>query len=159
MALQLKKALSAYDRLDVADVDCGNGWICQVKSFASVVKVFAKEQARVKAIGGFKKKAQTASAVLLQPDGTPTITDDNPYLLGTFEADVEFMVDNILVGWTTLIDDDGTEVPYSKDNALELFLENGAVAEQLYRELIGVSLNSTNYVKPLTAQAEEDGKN
>ena len=46
MALKMPKALQAYDRLDVATVDCGNGWLYQIKSFSRVAKYSAREQAR-----------------------------------------------------------------------------------------------------------------
>lgn len=159
MALQLRNALKAYDRVDVADIECGNGWVCQVRSFGSVAKQYAKEQARIRARGGKQKKAVTNSAVLVGADGNVQLTNDNPYLLGSYDADVDFFVEYMLDGWSGLKDDAGAEVPYSKDNARELFLQNGKPAEQLLHELIYASLDNQNYVGAANEQAEVDGKN
>lgn len=159
MALKLKNALKAYDRIDVAEIDCGNGWTCEIRSFGSVSKEFSKVQAQIRSKGGVKKKT-TASAVYVNPDGSITASDKNPYLLGSLEADVDFFVDNILVGWSGLYDDDKQEVQFSPKVAKEIFLENGKPAEQLLHELMFASLDSGNFVAPVvTTQAEEDGKN
>lgn len=159
MAISLRNALKAYDRVDVAEVDCGNGWICQIKSFGSVSKQYAKEQARIRARGGKDRKAVTNSAVLVNADGTFSMKDENPYLLGSFEADVDFFVEYQLQGWTGLKDDDGKDVPYSKEVARELFLQNGKPAERLLQELVYASFDNKNFIATATSQAEEDGKN
>lgn len=159
MSLKLRNALKAYDRVDVAEIDCGNGWICNIRSFGSVSKEFTKIQAQIRSAGGTKKKT-TASAVYVNPDGTITASDKNPYLLGSLEADVDFFVDHILVDWKGLYDDDKQEVQFSPKVARQLFLENGKPAEQLLHELMFASLDSANFVAPVvTTQAEEDGKN
>lgn len=168
MAISLRNALKAYDRIDVADIDCGNGWVCQIHSFNSVAKQFSKEQARIRARGGMnKRKVQTASAVYVNPDGSVNVTNENPYLLGSLEADVDFFVEYVLVDWSGLKDDKGIDVPYKKETARALFLENGKPAERLLQELYWASLDNENFVnkgeddKPVTAemQAEADGKN
>lgn len=159
MALKLTKALQAYDRLDVATVDCGNGWLYKIKSFSSVVKNFAREQARIKAAGGIKKTyVATASVDMTGARKTVEIPDD-PWLLGSYEADVEFFLDNISVSWTGLQDDDGNTVEYTKEIAAEVFLENDKVGEQLYRELLAASLDAKLFLKTANAQAEEEGGN
>ena len=159
MALKLTKALRAYDRVDVATVDCGNGWLYQIKSFSSVIKNFAREQARIKAAGGVKKQyTSTASAGMTGVAVVDAV--DNPWLLGSYEADVEFFVENISVGWgDTLVDDDGNKVHYSKEVALEVFLDTGDVGQQLCRELYAASLDTKLFLKTATAQAEEEGGN
>lgn len=169
MAISLKNALKAYDRVDVAEIDCGNGWTCEIHSFNSVAKQFSKEQARIRARGGMnKRKVQTASAVYVQPDGTVKVTDENSYLLGSYEADVDFFVEYVLEGWSGLKDDTGKNVAYSQDTARKLFLENGEPAKRLLQELYWASLDNENFVNnatdddvPVTqmAQAETDGKN
>ena len=111
MALKLTKALQAYDRLDVATVDCGNGWLYQIKSFSSVAKHFAREQARVRAAGGMKKSYVATASVDMSGVHKTVEVDDSPWLLGSFEADIEFFLDNMSVGWTGLLDDDGAELP------------------------------------------------
>ena len=63
------------------------------------------------------------------------------------------------VGWTGLLDDDGAELPYSKEIAQQVFLENGEAAQQLYRELLSASLDPKLFLKTANAQAEEDGGN
>ena len=159
MALKLKKALQAYDRVDVATVDCGNGWLYKIKSFSSVVKNFAREQARIKAAGGIKKTyVATASVDMTGARKTIEVPDD-PWLLGSFEADIEFFLDNISVSWQGLTDDDGNVVEYSKDTALELFLESGEPGQQLYRELLAAALDAKLFLKTANAQAEEEGGN
>ena len=160
MAIKLSKALQAYDRVDTATVDCGNGWLYEIKSFSSAVKAFAREQARIKAAGGIKKTyASTASADMTGVQNTFEVPDD-PWLLGSYEADIEFFLDNISVGWgTSLVDDDGQVLPYSRQTAQEVFLETGEPARQLYRELLAASLDNKLFLKTTTAQAEEDGGN
>ena len=159
MALKLKKALQAYDRLDVATVDCGNGWLYRIKSFSSVAKHFAREQARVRAAGGMKKSYVATASVDMSGVHKTVEVDDSPWLLGSFEADIEFFLDNMSVGWTGLLDDDGAELPYSKEIAQQVFLENGEAAQQLYRELLSASLDPKLFLKTANAQAEEDGGN
>lgn len=160
MAIKLGKAMSAYDRVDTTDVDCGNGWICEIRSFPSVVKEFAKIQAKIRAKGGMKPKAKTQSASYAEINGlTLPVDDKDPWLLGSFEADVDFMVDHLLINWRGLKDDDGVDVPYTPDAAREVFLENRPASEQLYREFITVSLDNKNFVRTVNQQAEEDGKN
>ena len=159
MALKLTKALQAYDRLDVATVDCGNGWLYQIKSFSSVAKHFAREQARVRAAGGMKKSYVATASVDMSGVQKTVEVDDSPWLLGSFEADIEFFLDNMSVGWTGLLDDDGAELPYSKEIAQQVFLENGEAAQQLYRELLSASLDPKLFLKTANAQAEEDGGN
>ena len=159
MALKLKKALQAYDRLDVATVDCGNGWLYQIKSFSSVAKHFAREQARVRAAGGMKKSYVATASVDMSGAHKTVEVDDSPWLLGSFEADIEFFLDHMSVGWTGLLDDDGAELPYSKEIAQQVFLENGEAAQQLYRELLSASLDPKLFLKTANAQAEEDGGN
>ena len=159
MALKLTKALQAYDRLDVATVDCGNGWLYQIKSFSSVAKHFAREQARVRAAGGMKKSYVATASVDMSSVHKTVEVDDSPWLLGSFEADIEFFLDNMSVGWTGLLDDDGAELPYSKEIAQQVFLENGEAAQQLYRELLSASLDPKLFLKTANAQAEEDGGN
>ena len=159
MALKLKKALQAYDRLDVATVDCGNGWLYQIKSFSSVAKYFAREQARVRAAGGMKKTYVATASVDMSGAHKTVEVEDSPWLLGSFEADIEFFLDNMSVGWTGLLDDDGAELPYSKEIAQQVFLDNGEAAQQLYRELLSASLDPKLFLKTANAQAEEDGGN
>ena len=159
MALKLTKALQAYDRLDVATVDCGNGWLYRIKSFSSVAKHFAREQARVRAAGGMKKSYVATASVDMSGAHKTVEVDDSPWLLGSFEADIEFFLDNMSVGWTGLLDDDGAELPYSKEIAQQVFLENGEAAQQLYRELLSASLDPKLFLKTANAQAEEDGGN
>lgn len=159
MALKLKKALQAYDRLDVATVDCGNGWLYQIKSFSSVAKHFAREQARVRAAGGMKKSYVATASVDMSGVHKTVEVDDSQWLLGSFEADIEFFLDHMSVGWTGLLDDDGAELPYSKEIAQQVFLENGEAAQQLYRELLSASLDPKLFLKTANAQAEEDGGN
>ena len=159
MALKLKKALNAYDRVDVATVDCGNGWLYQIKSFSSVAKIFAREQARIKAAGGTKKAYATTASVDMT-GGAAVDFSDNQWMLGSYEADLEFFLDNISIGWgDTLKDDDGNVVPYSREVAEELFLDNGEPGKQLYRELLLSSLDAKLFLKTANAQAEEDGGN
>lgn len=158
MALSLKNALKAYERVDVAEIDCG-GWTCSIKSFSSVAKDYTKEQARIRARGGTHRKAVTNSAVLVGTDGSFTMNDKNPYMLGSYEADVDFFVEYMLTDWANLKDDSGQPVPYSKENARELFLQNGKPAEQLLHELMYASLDNANFVTSNSSQAEADGKN
>ena len=159
MALKLTKALQAYDRMDVATVDCGNGWLYQIKSFSSVAKYFAREQARVRAAGGMKKTYVATASVDMSGAHKTVEVEDSPWLLGSFEADIEFFLDNMSVGWTGLLDDDGAELPYSKEIAQQVFLDNGEAAQQLYRELLSASLDPKLFLKTANAQAEEDGGN
>lgn len=159
MALKLTKALQAYDRLDVATVDCGNGWLYRIKSFSSVAKHFAREQARVRAAGGMKQTYVATASVDMSGAHKTVEVNDSPWLLGSFEADIEFFLDNMSVGWTGLLDDDGAELPYSKEIAQQVFLENGEAAQQLYRELLSASLDPKLFLKTANAQAEEDGGN
>lgn len=159
MALKLTKALQAYDRVDVATVDCGNGWLWKIKSFSSAVKIFAKEQARIKAAGGMKKTyVATASVDMTGAHRTVEVPED-PWLLGSYEADIEFFVDNLSVSWEGLVDDDGVVVEYSADMAEQVFLETGEPGQQLYRELMAASLDTKLFLKTPNAQAEEDGGN
>ena len=160
MALQLTKALQAYDRVDQTTIDCGNGWLWRIKSFSSAAKNFAKEQARIRAAGGLKSTHVATASVDMSGVRQTVAIPDNPWLLGSFEADIEFFLDNISIGWDdTLKDDNGETVEYTKDVALELFLENGKPAEQLYQELLSASLDAKLFLKTANAQAEEDGGN
>ena len=167
MALNLTKALSAYDRTDTTKVDCGGGWTWEIKPFSAVAKIFSKEQARMRSLGVAKKKvAKTNSAVLTNID---QITQDNEHMLGTYDADVAFFIENLSVGWDGLLDDTGTQVPYSAEAAEEIFTKNGSAGEQLFKELVMSSLDQALFVRggaddvaqdpdaPITA--EDDSKN
>ena len=160
MALKLKKALQAYDRMDTATVDCGNGWLYQIKSFASVAKQFAREQARIRAAGGMRKTYAATASVSMTGVQKVVQEDDNPWLLGSYEADLEFFLDNISVGWgDTLVDDDGEVLEYSKQTAYEVFQQSGPAGEQLYHELLTASLDAKLFLKTANSQAEADGGN
>lgn len=158
--LKLKNVLSAYDRVDTTEVDCGNGWTCEIRSMKSKIKELARLQSQVRAKGGIKpKKTQSAQYAEIGTLAFAVSDDDNPYFLGTFEADVDFMVSHLLVGWKNLKDDDGNEVPYTPENARSLFLDNRPSSEELFREFMTVSMDDKNFVRTASQQAEEDGKN
>lgn len=145
MAISLKKALSAYDRIDTAKVDCGNGWFYEIKPFSAVTKIFSKEQARIRTMGVAKKKVgKTNSAAIT---GVDAPEKENEYMLGTYEADVAFFIEHMSVGWEGLQDDNGAEVLYSAENAEEVFTKNGTVGEQLFKELFLAAMDTALFVR------------
>lgn len=164
MALNLNKALKAFSREDTARVDCGGGWTVEIKQYSSVLGLFSKEQARLRSQGVLKernvdgiKKLPSVSLAgsKISVDGQ----EEDSYLLGSIENDIRFFVDNVLVGWEGLKDDDGADVPFSKDNAYEIMTEQGEAGHQLYRELFSSSMDSTLFIKSVSEQAKEDAKN
>lgn len=164
MALNLKNALKAFSREDTARVDCGDGWTVEIKQYSSVLGLFSREQARLRTQGVLKEKSSDGIKKL------PSVTlagnkisvngqEEDSYLLGSIENDIRFFVDNVLVGWEGLKDDDGVDVPYSKENAYEIMTEQGEAGHQLYRELFASSMDSTLFIKSVTDQVKDDAKN
>lgn len=162
MAISLKKALNNYNRMDTAKVDCGGGWFIEIRPFTSSYKALSKEKAKLRTSGVVEKKGSVRLPSAKLDSNAPLFTDedmDNEFLLGSIENDIQFFVDNVLVSWDGLVDDDGNAVPYSKENAMEILTQQGEAGHQLYRELFASSLDSKNFVKALSEQAGEDAKN
>lgn len=161
MALKLRNALKAFERQDTAKIDCGNGWFVELKQLSSCMKILAKAQADMRSKGSqtLPKKQMQLPSVSLASGRTVEEPEENSYLLGSFEADVSFFVQNVLVGWTGLKDDDEKEVPFDQNVAMEIFLENGEPGKRLYRELLAASLDTTLFVQNMNEQLEEDAKN
>lgn len=163
MSLNLKNALKAFSREDTARVDCGGGWTVEIKQYSSVLGLFTKEQARLRSQGVLKEKdsniKKLPSVSLAGNKTVATPAEEESYLLGSIENDIRFFVDNVLVGWDGLLDDDGNEVFFSRDVAYEIMTEQGEAGHQLYRELFGSSMDSTLFIKSVAEQAKEDAKN
>lgn len=162
MAISLKKALNNYDRMDTAKVDCGYGWFVEIRPFSSAYKALSKEKAKLRSSGVVGKKGSVMLPSAKLDTNAPLFTDEDmesEFLLGSIDEDIRFFVNNVLVSWEGLIDDDGNPVPYSKENALEILTEQGEAGHQLYRELFASSLDSKNFVRTLNEQAGEDAKN
>lgn len=165
MAISLTKALLAYDRLDTAFVNCGGDWIVEIKPFSSVIKEMSRQKAKLRSSGVIKDKKKkdstTQSVALLNPAFGDLLDQDEEeqFLLGSYEADIKFLVHNIIVGWEGLTDDDGVAVVFSTDVAISLFLNNGEPAQRLYRELLACTLDTQRFIKTVEEQAEEDTKN
>jgi len=133
----------------------------EIKPFSSAIKSLTKIQAELRSKGVLqdtKKQVSSASLSLVNPNYAMT-EDSNPWFLGSKEADARFFVDNMIVSWRGLVDDNGNDVPFSRETAMEIFLENGEPGQQLYRELIASSLDTSLFVKTLEEQVKEDSKN
>ncbi len=162
MAISLKKALMNYTRNDTAKADCGSGWFIEIKPFSSAYKALSKEKAKLRSTAVVEKKGSVKLPSAKLDSNAPLFTDedlDNEFLLGSIDNDIQFFVENVMVSWEGLIDDDGNAVPYSKENALEILTQQGEAGHQLYRELFASSLDSKNFVKTMKEQVEEDAKN
>lgn len=161
MAIAISKALVSFDRYDTAEIKCGDGWFMEIKAFP--MKLLAKEQAKRRSKGKGKKKEHVVPSLAQQEDFfNDVLTSDGEeetWLLDTYENDVDFFVENILVGWRGLTDDTGLEVTYSQEDAKSVFLDNGEPGKRLYRELLMSSMQSGIFVKTLEKQAEETAKN
>lgn len=167
MEIKRKKfgnALKAFQREDTAKIDCGAGWVVEIKPYSSVIKELSKVQAQMRTQGVLKSKnngvVKLPSVALANPTRNSLVDDDNDeFLLGSLENDIRFFCDNVLVGWEGLRDDDGNEVPYDKDTAYSVMTEQGEAGNQFYRELFASSMNASLFVKTLEQQIEEDAKN
>lgn len=160
MTLQISQAMKVYDRQDTVNLKCGVDWFIEIKRFESAIKALSKAQAdaRTKGVVTEKKTMSTSSMALISPL-TAAMEERSPWLLGSMEADAKFFVDNILVGWEGLKDDYDIEIPFSKDAAMQIFCEQGEPGQQLYRELLASSLDSSLFVTSIEKQTEEDSKN
>ena len=114
MAISLKKALNNYTRTDTAKVDCGGGWFIEIRPFSNSYKALSKEKAKLRTSGVVEKKGSVKLPSAKLDTNAPLFTDDDldsDFLLGSIENDIQFFVDNILVSWDGLVDDDGQPVP------------------------------------------------
>lgn len=105
MTLNVGKALAAFDMADFVDLDCG--------TFDIRIRQAALHNERFRA--AVAKRTMKAKRQNLVPDkGSMT---------GNFEQDVDLFLDVVVEGWgeRPLVDDDGEQVPYSKEVGRELF--------------------------------------
>lgn len=160
---KLSNALRAFSREDTTNIDCGNGWLVEIKQFSQAMPALRKVQAEQRAAGKerTKPKAAAPSVVLGDPLALAAreASEKDNYMLGSKEADYGFFAKEVIVGWTGLKDDDGNEVPYSTDTAYEVLMTTGTPGEQLYRELLQCSLDSSLFMVRGEQRAEEDTKN
>lgn len=162
MALKLRNALKVYERQDTAKINCGDDWFVEIKSLASCLKALSKAQAELRSKGDktiSKKQHALPSVSLIGGKNNTVVEEEDSYLLGSLEADVRFFVQNVMVGWTGLFDDDHNEVLFSEEAAIELFLQNGEPGKRLYRELLAASLDTTIFIQNMNDQVAEDAKN
>lgn len=163
MAISLTKALLPYDRQDTAQVECGGGWIVEVKPYTSVIKELSRQQAKLRSAGVTKDKKKNTATQSASFSSNPLSSlfggDDEEFLLGSYEADVKFFVHNSIVSWTGLVDDAGNEIPYSTDVAIDIFVNYGEPGKRLYREILACTLDTERFIKSVEQQAEEDTKN
>lgn len=165
MALKINNALGAYQREDTAKIDCGNGWLVELKPYSSVIKELSKVQAQMRTKGVLKSKnnniVKLPSVALANPTKNSLVggDDEEEFLLGSIENDIKFFCDNVVVGWEGLIDDDGNPVPFSKETAYQIMTEQGEAGHQFYKELFASSMNTSLFVKTMEQQIEEDVKN
>lgn len=161
MTIAISKALVSFDRYDTAEIKCGDGWYMEIKPFP--MKLLAKEQAKRRSKGKGKKKEHVVPSLAQQEDFLNDVLssdgEEETWLLDTYENDVEFFTENILMGWRGLTDDENNQVPYSKEAARSVFLDNGEPGKRLYRELLMSSMQSGIFVKTLEKQADETAKN
>lgn len=161
MAIKISDALISFDRYDTAEIKCGEGWYMEIKTFPT--KQLAKEQAKRRSRGKGKKKENVVPSVAQQEDFfNDVLNSDNTeetWLLDSYENDIEFFVEHILVGWRGLVDDAGLKVPFSKEDAMSVFLDNGEPGKRLYRELLLSSMTTSIFTKTLEKQTEETAKN
>lgn len=163
MALSLTKALLPYDRQDTAQVECGGGWIVEVKPYSSVIKELSRQQAKLRSSGVLKDKKKNGTTQSASLSSNPLASlfggEDEEFLLGSYEADVKFFVHNSIVGWIGLVDDDGNDIPFSADVAIDIFVNYGEPGKRLYREVLACTLDTERFIKTTEQQAEEDTKN
>lgn len=160
MAISIKKALKPFSRKDTVDINCGGDWNITIRSFAagasdSLMKIRAEQagKGQAKTERNTKKAASislTKNENLLYTPGTKFFTDSQ-------EGDFDFFIENVLVGWSGLLDDESNPVPYSQETAFEIFSQ-GKEGLQLYDELLRCSLDASLFVANEEA-AEENQKN
>lgn len=162
---KFSRALTPFRRNDTATVDCGNGWMVEIKQFQSVMPELRKAQAAHRAAGGNKttpSKARAQSVVLAMDPMQELIQstkEEDKTFLGTKQADMHFFAEHFISGWTGLVNDEGKEVPYSVDIAYMLLSQTGSEGEQLYNELLMCSMDTKLFVVQPAQMAEEDAGN
>lgn len=155
-------ALNMYRRADTVEVDCGT-FSVELRSYQSLYKELGDEKVRLRSEGILPaesvtpqpRKRKTTTAARMQGVDAAATGDNIEFILGSKERDQRFFAEHVLVNWKGLKDDDGVEVPYSADAAMELF--NSPGGDELYSELLVAALDPMNFVdvKSLT----EDAKN
>lgn len=160
--MAFSNALSMYRRVDAIEVDCGTFRV-EIRSYQSLYKELGDEKVRLRSEGLLPKesvsapqprKHRTITAASMKP--TEAVKVDVPeFILGSKERDQRFFAEHVIVNWKDLKDDDGNEVPYSPDVAMELFASPGG--DELYSELLVASLDPMNFVN--TPALAEDAKN
>lgn len=162
---KFSRALTPFRRNDTTLVDCGNGWMVEIKQFQSVMPELRKAQAVHRAAGGNKttpSKARAQSVVLaMDPmqELVQSTKEEDKTFLGTKLADMRFFAEHFIAGWTGLVDDAGTEVSYSADVAFQVLSQTGTEGEQLYNELLMCSMDTKLFVVQPSQMAEEDAGN
>lgn len=137
MTLKLSNALSGFDLAEFVELDCGS-FDLKIQQAAVHNESFRSAVAK-KALAAKKKS-------LVVQKGT---------LTGSLEQDVALFADHVVVGWGArpLMDDDGKEVPFNRDNIIELF-----TSSREGRVLFG-KVQAAAVDDALFAIREEDSKN
>lgn len=135
--MKIKNVLGKYGVRETAIVEVGEGFevtVCQAA-----------------------KHNQTYQAKLLkyqmnQNDPLQEFTDAETL----FRHDVMFFIDVLLIGWEGLTDDDDNNVPFSRDNAIELFLgECDDAEDRASRRLLFYKLNAACFNESLFRLRQE----
>jgi hypothetical protein len=103
MTIKLNNALTPFQRADQVEINCGNDWYITIRQAAI-----------------YNQEFRAASLKYAGNKGDKTLVGVNSPT-GNDEKDYEFFCEILLVGWRGLTDDDGKEVPYSKEVAIEIF--------------------------------------
>lgn len=158
---KFSNALNLYRRVDTIEVDCGS-FSVELRSYHSLFKELGDEQIRLRSEGILPKveatpqprKRLTSSAARMKGKEAPVQQETSEYLLGSLERDQRFFAEKVMVNWHNLVDDDGVEVPFSAEQAMELFAAPGGL--ELYAELMATSLDLANFagVRSVTDDAK-----
>lgn len=160
--MAFSNALGMYRRVDTIEVDCGTFRV-EIRSYQSLYKELGDEKVRLRSEGLLPKetvaapkprKHRTLTVASMKPAEAQN-TETSEFILGSKERDQRFFAEHVIVNWKDLKDDDGNEVPYSPDVAMELFASPGG--DELYGELLVASLDAANFIA--TPTLSEDAKN
>lgn len=144
-------ALKPFSRLSEIVVDCGNDFEVTVRQTAIYNQEYRSKatqwlQTYDRQNKGKKRKHVSVAGAF----GVESITGT-----GDRQADIEYFIDVLLIGWVGLKDDANEEVPCNADNARELFggSDEGWTLLQL---LVQQSTNDSNFV---AAEAADEAAN
>lgn len=69
----------------------------------------------------------------------------NDFMLGSAQNDVDFFIDNILMGWEGITDDSGRVIPFTKDSAKAFFDPEKKETQKLVSRLIITASQEENF--------------